>query len=154
MKNTIKGISINVPSAKGGSVVLIELNNGQTIVRTEGQFAKDLEKSFLKAKDVKDLRGGTIEGDATFHKAGDKYIADENSSAVKTGEAKVGDELTYAKDGFRVEGFLGLEINSKADMLNRSAQASAELMQSIFGFTAPVAETAEVASELAPQVGA
>lgn len=155
MNKLVKSVAVNVPSAKG-NVVLIGLTDGTTLVRTEGQFAKDLEKSFLKQRDVKDLIGGSIEGDFKFHKQGEKYIADENASAVKAGEAKVGDELAYAKDGYRVEGFIGLTINTKADMLNRSAHASAELMQEILGFTsAPKAEVAtpEVEAETIPQIG-
>src|SRR6266403_3372766 len=150
MNAKIISVSGLVPSAKG-NVVLIGLNNGTTLVRTEGQFSKDLEKSFLKQRDVKDLIGGTIDGDAKHHKAGEEYLADENSSAVKAGNAKIGDPLKYEKEGYRVEGFLTFQINPKADMLNRAAQASAELMQEIFGFaSAPKAEVitkAEVEEE-------
>ena len=135
MKTTIKSIATDVPSAKG-NVVLIGLANGTTLVRTEGQFSKDLGKSFLKPRDVKDLIGGTIEGEATYHKAGAKYIADENATAVKEGRAKIGDELAYEKDGYRVDGFMSFTVNAKADMLNRAALASAELMQEIMGFSA------------------
>lgn len=153
MNKKIISVSIGVPSAKG-NVVLIALSDGTTLVRTEGQFSKDLDKSFLKQRDVKDLIGGTIEGDAKFHKQGEKYIADENASAVKSGDAKVGDELAYAKDGYRVEGFLSLTVNDKANMLNRVATAQAELMQEIFGFaSAPKAEvTPEIEAEVAPRV--
>lgn len=153
METKIISISPNVPSAKG-NVVLIGLANGTTLVRTEGQFSKDLEKSFLKQRDIKDLIGGSISGDAKFHKAGEKYLADENSSAVKAGTAKEGDELAYEKDGYRVEGFLTVTINDKANMLNRVATAQAELMQEIFGFaSAPKAEvTPEVVAEKAPVV--
>lgn len=148
MKAKIVSVSGLVPSTKG-NVVLIGLNNGTTLVRTEGQFSKDLDKSFLKQRDVKDLINGEIEGDAKHHKAGEKYLADENSSAVKAGTAKIGDELAYEKEGYRVEGFLTFQINPKADMLNRAAQASAELMQEIFGFAS--APKAEVVTEVAPK---
>ncbi len=140
MKTTIINIATDVPSAKG-NVVLIELSNKTTLVRTENQFAKDLKKSFLKLRDVKDLIGGVIEGDATFHKAGDKYKATAESAAVIAGEAKEGEELAYAKDGYRVEGFMRLELNPKADMMNRSATAYADVMAEIFGFAGtPVTE--------------
>ncbi len=153
MKAKIISVSGLVPSAKG-NVVLIGLNNGTTLVRTEGQFSKDLEKSFLKQRDIKDLIGGSIEGDAKHHKAGEKYLADENSSAVKAQTAKIGDELAYEKEGYRVEGFLTFEINDKANMLNRVATAQAELMQDIFGFaSAPKAEVKEeVKEEIIPEV--
>lgn len=154
MNAKVISVSGLVPSAKG-NVVLIGLSNGTTLVRTEGQFNKDLEKSFLKSRDIKDLIGGTIEGDAKHHKAGEKYLADDNSSAVKAGTAKVGDELAYEKEGYRVEGFLTFQINPKADMLNRAAQASAELMQEIFGFaSAPKAEVIEAPAkeEVIPEV--
>lgn len=153
MKTNIINIAVNIPSTKG-NVVLIELANKTTLVRTEGQFAKDLQKSFLTNRDVKDLIGGTIEGEATFHKAGEKYIANAESSAVKAGEAKEGEELTYAKDGYRVEGFMRVELNPKADMMNRSASAYADVMKDIFGFSNAIAVKAEVATkveELVPE---
>lgn len=90
--------------------------------------------------------------DVEFHEAGDEYIATAESSAVKNGEAQVGDTLTTLKKGSRVEGFLtfpltDLEIAQRAFMDSANPMV---LMQGLFGISAPVATPAPVA--LAPVV--
>ena len=125
MKAQIKSVAIDVVSKKDGRVVnLITLNNGTVIVRDSKQFKADLKGSFLRTRQVKDLIGGTVSGDFTYHKAGTEYIANEFTTVSG---AKAGDVLTYEKDGYRVEGFLNLEVSAKADQADRNATAYAEI---------------------------
>ncbi len=147
MKAQIKSVAINVASKKDGRIVnLITLNNGTVIVRDTKQFNADLKGSFLRARQVKDLIGGTVSGDFKYHKQGDKYIANE---FTKVSGAKEGDELEYSSDGYRVEGFLTLEVSAKADQADRNAMANAELMAEIMGYSAeePVAHTEAIVEE-------
>lgn len=55
-----------------------------------------------------------------FHKAGDTYLATEQSSAVLDGTAKVGDTLTFKQDGCNFESFINCMITE--DELDRQDQ--------------------------------
>jgi hypothetical protein len=77
--------------------------------------------------------------DVAFHEAGDDYIASEESTAVKNGEAKVGDTLKTLKKGSRVEGFLTFPLTD-LENAQRAFMDSANpmlLMQGLFGISAP-----------------
>jgi len=77
--------------------------------------------------------------DVEFHEAGDSYIATEESTAVKNGEAKVGDTLLTLKKGSRVEGFLTFPLTD-LENAQRAFMDSANpmlLMQGLFGISAP-----------------
>ena len=77
--------------------------------------------------------------DVEFHQAGDEYIATEESTAVKNGEAKVGDTLLTLKKGSRVEGFLTFPLTD-LENAQRAFMDSANpmvLMQGLFGISAP-----------------
>lgn len=85
------------------------------------------------------LIGKTGFADVSFHEAGEAYIATEESSAVKAGEAEVGDTLHTLKKGSRVEGFLtfpltDLENAQRAFMDSTNPMV---LMQGLFGIAAP-----------------
>ena len=87
------------------------------------------------------LIGKTGFADVSFHEAGEAYIATEESSAVKAGEAKVGDTLHTLKKGSRVEGFLTFPLTD-LENAQRAFMDSANpmvLMQGLFGIAAPVA---------------
>ena len=87
------------------------------------------------------LIGKTGFADVSFHEAGDAYIATEESSAVKAGEAKVGDTLHTLKKGSRVEGFLTFPLTD-LENAQRAFMDSANpmvLMQGLFGIAAPAA---------------
>lgn len=82
--------------------------------------------------------------DVEFHEAGDEYIATAESSAVKNGEAQIGDTLTTLKKGSRVEGFLTFPLTD-LENAQRAFMDSANpmvLMQGLFGIGAPVAPVA------------
>ena len=77
--------------------------------------------------------------DVEFHEAGDEYIATEESTAVKNGEAQVGDTLLTLKKGSRVEGFLTFPLTD-LENAQRAFMDSANpmvLMQGLFGISAP-----------------
>lgn len=84
--------------------------------------------------------------DVEFHEAGEAYIATEESTAVKNGEAQVGDTLYTTKKGSRVEGFLTFPLTD-LETAQRNAMEMADpmvLIQALFGITtvpvvAPVA---------------
>ena len=85
------------------------------------------------------LIGKTGFADVSFHEAGEAYIATEESSAVKAGEAKVGDTLHTLKKGSRVEGFLTFPLTD-LENAQRTFMDSANpmvLMQGLFGITPP-----------------
>ena len=85
------------------------------------------------------LIGKTGFADVSFHEAGEAYIATEESSAVKAGEAKVGDTLHTLKKGSRVEGFLTFPLTD-LENAQRAFMDSANpmvLMQGLFGITPP-----------------
>ena len=87
------------------------------------------------------LIGKTGFADVSFHEAGEAYIATEESSAVKAGEAKVGDTLHTLKKGARVEGFLTFPLTD-LENAQRAFMDSANpmvLMQGLFGIAAPAA---------------
>ena len=89
------------------------------------------------------LIGKTGFADVSFHEAGEAYIATEESSAVKAGEAKVGDTLHTLKKGSRVEGFLTFPLTD-LENAQRAFMDSANpmvLMQGLFGIAAPAAPT-------------
>jgi hypothetical protein len=91
-----------------------------TLVRTPKQLEKDLEGSFLSYDKLtlSALAGEEVSGNVIAYKAGEKYIANEFSSAVKAGTSKVGDSVTHTSDGNRVEGFLLINMNlAKRKML-------------------------------------
>ena len=98
------------------------------------------------------LIGKTGFADVSFHEAGEAYIATEESSAVKAGEAKVGDTLHTLKKGSRVEGFLTFPLTD-LENAQRAFMDSANpmvLMQGLFGIAAPVAVPTPVAITEAP----
>lgn len=140
MKATISKVATGVKSEKQGvtrMVNLITLSNGTVIVRDDKQFAADLKGSFLKPRQVKHLKGGTVEGDFKFHKKGDPYIANEfNTKGVDAGTP-----LAYESDGYRVEGFLDFELNEKALDREENAVAYAELKLSVLGLDEVISTT-------------
>ena len=127
----------NVPNP--GIVFRLEGDqSGIGVWRNYKQFLTDLENSHLipagitdinhpkVVEAMADLAGGSINGDIVFNKAGTKYIATEQSTAVVTGDAIAGDELTRANDGYRVEGFLHLKLAETTKMQNKIARATSE----------------------------
>lgn len=85
---------------------IITLSNGKTLMRTENMFACDLRNSLLTERNVRHLFDGTVTGDMKWKSAGSLYKATANSTAVKNGTAKEGDEVCKSSDGYVVEGFL------------------------------------------------
>lgn len=124
----IKTISPSVISKKNGiAYTNITLSNGTVLTRTTVQFKEDLKASFLKERDVRNLFGGTVEGDFTFHKAGSTYKTTEFSKDVIAGNIEAGVSLKHEKDGYRVEGFLFLNPSTVALDRKENAIAYAEL---------------------------
>lgn len=82
--------------------------------------------------------------DVEFHEAGEDYTATEESTAVKNGEAQVGDTLKTLKKGSRVEGFLTFPLTD-LEQAQRNYMESADplvVMQALFGIApAPVVDS-------------
>lgn len=89
--------------------------------------------------------------DVEFHEAGENYIATEESTAVKNGEAQVGDILQTLKKGSRIEGFLTFPLTDLEQAQRNYMEAADPLvvMQALFGI-APAPVVAPVA--IAPAV--
>lgn len=86
--------------------------------------------------------------DVEFHEAGEEYIATEESTAVKNGEAQAGDTLLTLKKGSRVEGFLTFPLTD-LEQAQRNYMESADplvVMQALFGIaSAPVVAPVAIA---------
>lgn len=145
---------IKVDNISRRGVIAIRLSNGTSIIRTQRQFILDLQNSTHLPDNGEDLTDdsvvarlmqsgrvrralrsftrGTVEGDFKFHKAGDTYTATEKSKAVLDKTAEVGDELTYEKDGYRVEGFLNLQYSERAEQMLVNAELAAEMSAELF----------------------
>lgn len=126
MKATIKKVAIDVVSKSTGRVVnLITLSNDTVIVRDTKQFDADLKGSGLKKRKFTDLFGGAVDGDFKYHKKNQKYVTDEYID--KDGNTVPSREGTYESDGYRVEGFLMLEVSERAAERQANAEAYAEM---------------------------
>lgn len=151
MKKSI--IKIDNIAPKG--VVAIRLTDGTTVIRTQRQFILDLRNSghigdtgedisdstvitrmmnkITVREAIRNLNGGSVEGDFKFHKAGEQYLATENSKAVLESTAKVGESLAYEKDGYRIEGFLNVQYSARVEQTRSNAMILAELMSEMLG---------------------
>jgi hypothetical protein len=118
---TYKVISVSpVITGKDGRdihvLTVVDDSTGEstTLIRTPTQLKKDLEGSFLKYDrlNLASIIGETVSGDVRHYKKGETYTANEYSSAVKAGTAKIGDAVTHSDDGNRIEGFLTFQIGS------------------------------------------
>lgn len=80
------------------------------------------------------LVGKTGLVDVEFYEAGSEYIATEDSTAVKEGNAQVGDTLYTEKKGSRVEGFINFPL-SDMELAQQQLLQSNPMMafQALFG---------------------
>ncbi|MAT89671.1 MAG: hypothetical protein CMC35_03170 [Flavobacteriaceae bacterium] len=136
--------------------------NANPIVRGLKQFVTDLDESgrlggvdarFITsikhpvlAKQKVALRGGNIEGDFKFTKAGEEYTINEYSSVLTDtnhpdyGKFKLGDKRKREKDGCIVEGFLFMEPSVVRQTLEINADAMAAAQAAALGlFSSPAA---------------
>ena len=135
------------------NVVAIRIPGKPAIVRTFDQFLTDLKDSFLISDTVDgmndpevlevlaDLKDGSVTGNITFHKAGDKYKIDAGHPSITNpnnrnyGKYTVGQELEAEKDGARVtEGFLTLKREVTAQVIHKSANSYANKRLALEGF--------------------
>ena len=144
--STIIGIRRPKIITTGERVFAIDLVDGTTLIRRTKQFMADVDNSALaltnadavadalKVKaSLKDLIGGTVEGDFTYGKKGSTFLADEAYIKALTDDAgnvpqklclvgnvpiekvpAVGDAIIRKANGYRVEGFLCFELSDKA----------------------------------------
>ena len=85
------------------------------------------------------LVGKVGTADVEFYEAGAEYIASEVSSAVKNGEAKVGDVLFTEKKGSRVEGFMSFPLTAEEQIIEQMVANNANaILDRIFGVVKPV----------------
>lgn len=124
--NLIVNVNGVITFKNGQKGYIIKLDDGRNLFRTEAQFEQDLKNS--RITDISAIIGGTVTGDYTFHRAGSSYIADETSTAVKEGKAKVGDTLYRTNDGYRVEGFLTFSRSMPKEVAYQAAQEIAKML--------------------------
>lgn len=85
------------------------------------------------------LVGKVGTADVDFYEAGAEYIASEVSSAVKSGDAKVGDVLFTEKKGSRVEGFMSFPLTAEEQIIEQMVANNANaILDRIFGVVKPV----------------
>lgn len=143
-------------------IELVGVPTEQSVVRRYSQFLVDLRESFLIGSDVKSmthpsvrsilrkLRGGTIEGNVTFHKKGDPYKITEDSGAITNenhplyGKVSVGDTLKRENDGSWIDGFLTLEPDMRYLRMESDSDAYANSRLAMEGFMQGVEDVAEV----------
>jgi hypothetical protein len=129
-------------------IVVIDLANGKpSIVRNQAQFLIDCEESGLLVGNVHTLQnpqiaklknhlvGGTVMGDFSYRKAGDKYVVTEFSRVItdkthpKFGTVSVGATQIAEKDRTNVEGFLTLQrpVHIEQMYINATVKAQEDL---------------------------
>lgn len=127
------------------NIIVIDLPNGKpSIVRNYTQFMQDLKNSFLiddnvsninhpqVTKVLRGLKRGTVSGEITFSKKGDKYKVTEDSRVVTDpthpdfGKFNVGDTRVAEEDRAIVEGFLDIEPNEQHQTVQAIAEATAQ----------------------------
>jgi len=125
-------------------VVLVLANGKPDVVRSTKEFLNDLKGSFLiddsinsmnhpqVRKALRNLKGGMLQGDLKYAKAGDTWIVTENSQVVKNPKAKgfgqyaIGDAKEYEKDAtIVVDGFLTFDFQEEAYQREENAEAYA-----------------------------
>lgn len=133
-------------------IVVLEVEGQELgIARRPKQFLLDIQNSHLPVSDnltpsspeyktvLRNLIGGKVEGDIKFFKAGDKYTVTEGHPALTDtthelyDKVKEGDTLKAKSDGAWVEGFLTLDYNKHAEMIDAFATKSAQAFASMFG---------------------
>lgn len=140
-----------VPKNKKGETInltLIYVKGYVTpIIRRPKEFIQDLKNSFIIGQHIddinhlsiidamKDIKGGTVQGDVSFLKKGDMWTVTENSRCItnknhpKFGTVSVGDQLPAEDDSFYVnEGFLTIEESFQARAIKANAKAYAQQM--------------------------
>ena len=78
----------------------------QAIVR----LTPSMLKGAIITTEDNDYNGVQTKASIVVFKAGDNYIANENSTEVTAGRAKVGDPLTNQKDGVYLQGNINLTL--------------------------------------------
>jgi len=137
----------NNSAGKAINLTLIYVK-GQTtpIIRRPKEFIQDLKNSFIIPNGVdninhpsvldamKDIKGGTLQGDVSFLKKGDMWTVHENSRCItdkshpKFGTVSVNDQLPAERDQSYVEGFLSIEESIQARAIKANAKAYAQQM--------------------------
>ena len=148
------------------NIVVINLANGKpAIVRNADQFFIDMEESGLSVGKVNSLNhpsvakakmyltGGTVFGDFTYHKAGEKYIVTKDSRVItdkthpKFGTVTVGSEQISEKDRTIVnEGFLTLMRAERFEQMFINAEIKQQADDALSGLF-DLGSTASVASD-------
>lgn len=127
------------------NLIILELANGKpSVIRSPKEFINDLKGSFLVDESVnsmnhpqvrkclRNLRGGILEGDLKYAKAGETWTVTKDSQVITNPKAKgfgdyaIGDDKAYEKDAtIVVDGFLTLELKEDAYQREENAQAYA-----------------------------
>lgn len=137
------------------NLVVYRLTNGKAILRNLNQAKTDLESSGrlvgvnvdsiqtvshpALVRALTKLKGGTVEGDFRFVKAGDKYVVTEVMRAITDpnhpdyGNVSVGDEVAYKVDQTIVDGFLELTPSYNQQVAEEEAFAKAQYAAELNG---------------------
>lgn len=161
---TINRVFIDVDKVVNGSRL--------SLSRSASQFLMDLENSYLIPQGVTNFNdsrvlraiknikgGGTVEGNISYQRKGDKYIITaEHPALTRTnhplyGKVKVGQEVLVENDGARVtDGFLSFEESDKGVRYNAIKDAQIELAQIADSFFAPSSTASDSSSDVADEV--
>lgn len=180
LKTKIRAIRVIKNDAQGNTInltVIETTNNKPSILRRPKEILQDLKNSFLIDDNVvsinhpqvkkafRGLKGGTVEGNIQYVKAGDKWTVTENSLAItdpnhpKYGTVSVGDVLEVERDQARiVDGFLDLEQSMQYQALQANADAYASVMADMngafddLGSSDTTASTETVADEIPDEI--
>jgi len=125
-------------------LTVLHIGNKPNVLRTDEQLLADINGSFITPREVtsmndpqvrdvlRTLRGGTLMGDITHVKAGDKWTVTAESRVMREPKAKgfgqyqVGDQKEYEKDATIInDGFLTLDLNRRAYEETANANAYA-----------------------------
>jgi hypothetical protein len=128
------------------ALMLIDMHNSGRAGSIPSNFFKngnDVNSAFRM--EVAKLIGKDVVGPIEVYEEGSEYVAEDYSSAVKSGEAQIGDILTRKSAGARVEnGFLTIPMSAQ-EFAQETLLANNPVLafQALFGITmnAPVLDT-------------
>jgi hypothetical protein len=144
VRRIAQGKSIDGVAQTINIVVLDLASNKPSIVRNYSQFLQDLKNSFLiddnvnsmnhpqVTKVLRGLKRGTVSGEVTFAKKGDKYKVTAESRVItdsshpEFGKWNIGDIRIAEEDRAIIEGFLDIEPSEQFQTVQAVADATAQ----------------------------
>lgn len=169
MKKSFKIVAVRLILSIAKPIVVLELQDGSSLVRNPKQMLTDLQNSgralsldvtefargieyasadaretFIDA--VHALVGADGSGDISAFKAGDEYKLTAGHPLIVAGKAKEGDTAYAEADGVWIEGFLSIPLSAVDRTMKGMQKEMAKQMIALMGFTAqaPQGQVAQV----------